>query len=157
MFKTLELPGLLWVRFKICVHFGSARGSLWVCSESTRGSLWVHSGSALIPLGVGSASALEGPFCRHFIINPDWQLCYVKQTPGPLYGFASEIGVRFWGSLCVRSGFALRLVGVHSGSALADPDRTLKANPRSGSGPLSVRLGPVGVACQHMYNVALWH
>ena len=33
---------------------------------------------------------------------------------------------------------------VRSGSALADPERTLKANPRSGLGKLSVMLGPVG-------------
>ena len=44
----------------------------------------------------------------------------------------------------VCSGFALRPVGVRSGSVLADPDRTPKANPRSGLGPFSVRLGPVG-------------
>ena len=35
-------------------------------------------------------------------------------------------------------------VGVCSGSTLADPDRNRKANPGSGLGPLSVRLGPVG-------------
>ena len=51
-----------------------------------------------------------------FISNPDWQLCYVKRTPGPLYGFASEIGVRFRGSLCVRSGSARGLLCVRSGS-----------------------------------------
>ena len=43
----------------------------------------------------------------------------------------------------VCSGFALRPIGVRSGSARADPDRTPKANPRSGLGPLYVRLGPV--------------
>ena len=46
--------------------------------------------------------------------------------------------------LGVRSGFALCPVGVCSGSTLANPDRTPKANPGSGLGPLSVRLGPVG-------------
>ena len=48
----------------------------------------------------------------------------------------SALRVRFWnrGSLCVRFGFALRSVGVRSGSALADPDQTPKANPKSGLG-----------------------
>ena len=55
---------------------------------------------------------------RKFISNPDWQLCYINRTPSPLYGFASEIGVRFRGSLCVRSGSALGLLSVQLGSAL---------------------------------------
>ena len=56
---------------------------------------------------------------------------------GSLSGFALR-------PLRVRSGFALCPVGVCSGSTLADPDRTPKANPGSGLGQLSVRLGPVG-------------
>ena len=44
--------------------------------------------------------------------------------------------------VCFASG--LGPVGVCSGFALADPDRTPKANPGSGLGLLSVRLGPVG-------------
>ena len=70
----------------------------------------------------------------------------------PLYGSASEIGVPFRGSLYVRSGFAMGLLCVRSGFALGplysrprpDPDRIPKANPRSGLGPLSVRLSLVG-------------
>ena len=50
----------------------------------------------------------------------------------------------------VRFGFTLRPVGVCSGSALADPDWTPKANPRSDLSPLSVRLGPVGTV--HVYK-----
>ena len=52
----------------------------------------------------------------------------------------------------VCSGFALRPVGVRCGSALADPDRTPKANPRSGLGPFSVRLGPVGTVLKDQEN-----
>ena len=44
----------------------------------------------------------------------------------------------------VHSGFALCPVEVRSGSALADPNQTPKANRTFGLGPLSVRLGPVG-------------
>ena len=77
-----------------------------------------------------------------------------------LYGFASEIGVRFRGSLCVCRGplgvcfvSCRGPVGVSSGSTLADPDRTPKANPGSGLGPLSVRLGPVGTVSRgHAIN-----
>ena len=96
---------------------------------------------------VNALGLLIGPcadWSRKFISNPDWQLCYVKRTLSPLFGFASEIGVSFRGSFCVRLGSAQGLLCVRSGSALADPDRTLKANPRAGLGPLSVRLGPVG-------------
>ena len=42
-------------------------------------------------------------------------------------------------------------VGVCSGSTLADSDRTPKANPGSGLGPLSVRLGPVGTVIRYKY------
>ena len=42
-------------------------------------------------------------------------------------------------------------VGVCSGSTLVDPDRTPKANPGSGLGPLSVRLGPVGTVASRIF------
>ena len=50
--------------------------------------------------------------------------------------------------LGIRFGFALCPVGVCSWSTLADPDGTLKANPESGLGLLSVRLGPVGTVAK---------
>ena len=81
---------------------------------------------------VNALGLLIGPcadWSRKFISNPDWQLCYVKRTLSPLFGFASEIGVRFRGSLCVSSGSAWGLLCVRSGSS---------------RGQLWVRFTPIG-------------
>lgn len=76
---------------------------------------------------------------KGLISNPDWQLCYEKGTADPLYGFASEIGVRYRGSLCVSSGSARGLLCIRSGSS---------------RGQLWVRFTPIGPRTRTQWS--LW-
>ena len=79
---------------------------------------------------------------------------------GLLLKFGSAFEVRFASTrgplwVCFVSGRGP--FGVCSGSTLADPYRTPKANPGSGLGPLSVRLGPVGTVDNYANAVGRNH